>query len=762
MTKFHRFTAPSYYSAPTLAAAPAVATFDSIQYDFFNVVSAGTGAGGSAFADGYKAAGPNTGSYLVAFGEDASSSNANRGLRALGENTDHLDDLVHRDLAIPVRTVAVTPGIAVPSIALPPGTYVGHTLTYPLELLFDLVDDQDREIFNPATGAKIKVASISDAVIGDGFSAGVVTLTLSEPIPIAQTYRLYYAARTNVANLPVDAFTFIKVRGAQEVNAEVEATFAHLQAPLSVGQPWNAVPYTTLYDAAFSGLNERYKRSATKDVALPAYHPGSIAMNTPGSGSWFEKTNVGPGLTGYSSVTGALLSGPVGLAEHALGATWAAVLTDAITYPGGTTSNRASASSGFVFLGGFRTGNTEVTRSTPGIFSFYSGVRGDGNQVGAGYTFLPAGAVTVSGANLSLSGSAKFFTIEGTPKSTFALGIDILRINVAGVIHTVTITALTSATVGVMRYLDGSVPTFGPGAGTLVEWIQTHTFQSDGGVRWWEHALNAEADSGVDYRGYVFATRPRYGLSATFADETARFFAGDDAAATTRVALAWGGYRQTGSVFKYVAHSYLYGDGGASLAGAFATASSVTAASLLITTAGATVTGGMNTDTLIATGVSNFADKATFLGINPSEFKVGFLVSGGVVELDVPYHGTAGQLYTSLTTASTAPTLNVETATQFIRWTLDAANPTSNTATMILNGLVNGSFNSGRVTVAVRRTTASRINKVAFTCTGATSHLELTDASLSPITSGGTYWWDVYEGTIVGGDVFWKVSRYRA
>ena len=274
MPKFHRFTAPSYYGAPSIGAPPAgVVTFEGVDYDLFNVTTAGTGAGGSSFMDGYKTVGPNTGTYAVAFGEDASSSNANRGFRALAENTDVLDDLMHRDIALPlVSSTQTSDGTATyGSIVLPVDTFIGNSGGYALEDLFSIVDANDREIIDPVTYAKVTVTSISEA-IGGGFSTGTLTLTFSQNVPNGVQFKVYYASRGNLATMPVDSLSYIRVRGAEEVSADVERLFAELHGnSLLWNDPWTS----TIYDLARSGLNERYRRSTGSTGSL----------NTPGDGS---------------------------------------------------------------------------------------------------------------------------------------------------------------------------------------------------------------------------------------------------------------------------------------------------------------------------------------------------------------------------------------------------------------------------------------------------------------------------------------------
>lgn len=206
---FHRLTNPSYVNPSG--------------FDFINALS-----GTPAPADGAKVGGPNNGTYFVGFGEDATTLAVNRGLKALAQNTDTLDDLFHRDLAVPTRTVdATAPGGGVSFITLTgPGVYigVGGTPATPagFNTCFEILDDNDNEIIVPATGARCVVTSILGGTIGTGFSLANIDLIVTPAIPAGVTYRVYYALRGNLATLPSDALTNIKIRGAQELDASFE------------------------------------------------------------------------------------------------------------------------------------------------------------------------------------------------------------------------------------------------------------------------------------------------------------------------------------------------------------------------------------------------------------------------------------------------------------------------------------------------------------------------------------------------------------
>lgn len=278
---FHRFVQPAYFGAPACPAGPAVVAFNGVNYNLFNVTSGGIGAGGSALMSDAKPSGVNTGTYAVAFGEDATSTNFNRGFKALVENTDTLDDWFHRDIASPVRTANVAAGAPVASIVLPAGTYVGSSIGYSLDTLFSILTSDSEEILDGDN--KVSVASITGATIGDGFSAGAVTLNLSFPIPAGVTYYVVYGTRSNLATLPADALIAVGVRASEEVAADVRRMIAHLKNEPATA--WDANPTFNTWGLGAGGLNSLYRRSSTGQGYSANVDVSATTINTPGSGA---------------------------------------------------------------------------------------------------------------------------------------------------------------------------------------------------------------------------------------------------------------------------------------------------------------------------------------------------------------------------------------------------------------------------------------------------------------------------------------------
>jgi hypothetical protein len=254
---FHRLAVPTY--AGGLPGG----------YDYINDPVANGDAGVPAFVGVKKVGGPNDGTWLVAFGEDGTSENANRGLAALAQNTDYIDDILHKDLALTVRTNNATAVGAVASVVISGEVYVAAFGTTNNQeqrnRLISVLDANDNEIID-SSGATVQASLIHDGasnnVLGTATSGFYTnpTISFSPAIPDTTVYRVYYGERANLAELPVDAFTDVRIRGAQEVDGGVEKQLRDLHAPGAI-QAWDAPFDATIQALARSGLNERYRRS---------------------------------------------------------------------------------------------------------------------------------------------------------------------------------------------------------------------------------------------------------------------------------------------------------------------------------------------------------------------------------------------------------------------------------------------------------------------------------------------------------------------
>lgn len=274
---FHRLEVPTYFGGLPVG------------YDYINTPSDPSvgGTGVPSFTDGKKSGGPNDGTYMIAFGEDATSSFANRGLKALAQNTDQLDNMFRRDIALTARTADVLASLPVSSFTIAGSIFVGElgvsNTQATRDLLVSVLDSNDNEIIT-AGGTKVVAALIHDGantnVVGTQTSGffSTPTVNLNAPIPAGVTYRVYYGFRSNLASLPKDAFTNIKIRGAQEVSGEVERVLRDLHSVVP-GPSWNDPFAATIGSLARTGLDGRYR--------LTTVDPGpSTVTDTPGSGGY--------------------------------------------------------------------------------------------------------------------------------------------------------------------------------------------------------------------------------------------------------------------------------------------------------------------------------------------------------------------------------------------------------------------------------------------------------------------------------------------
>jgi hypothetical protein len=190
---FHRLSVPVY-----VGGLPA-------GYDYLNdpVANAFPGAGVPAPTDTgplSSTSSPNAGTYFVGFGEDGRAFAPNRGLFALGTNTDFIDDFLHGDFAVLASTdfafgsPAVLVGtVASPIFVGPPGTL---NTAAGLEQYFHVTDQNNNDIVD-ASNVQCIVTAVSGGV--GTFFTGSLTLTLNITPPAA--YRVWYGARSSLIEM---------------------------------------------------------------------------------------------------------------------------------------------------------------------------------------------------------------------------------------------------------------------------------------------------------------------------------------------------------------------------------------------------------------------------------------------------------------------------------------------------------------------------------------------------------------------------------
>lgn len=196
---FHRFVTPTYFKIP-------------VGDDLINVVSGGTGAGGSAFANAKKVGGPNTGTYFNAYGEEGVSANFNRGLRALAENCDFLDNIVHTDIATATfDTGGPAPGggtafhdLAGTPLTIFMGVPGNENNAVGLSSVMRVLDSRGNDIIDPATGRIVRVWYTDQAALDDPLPdmwvpAATVRVYFTPAIPEGVSYHLHYGIRSELA-----------------------------------------------------------------------------------------------------------------------------------------------------------------------------------------------------------------------------------------------------------------------------------------------------------------------------------------------------------------------------------------------------------------------------------------------------------------------------------------------------------------------------------------------------------------------------------
>jgi hypothetical protein len=258
---FHRLTTPTYFGG--LVGGQ----------DYLNTPSDPSvgGSGVPALVDPIKSGGPNDGTYFCAFREDGRSEFVNRGLFAIGQNTDTLDDILRT--SIPSVTFAdATAAGAVTTVALVGEIWVGENGTANTQANRDKivrVTDQNNNDLE-VSGAKIVAVLIHDGaaanVVGtqlSGFRTNA-SVNFTPSIPNTTTYRVWYGVRNNFANISATAKGALfreQLRTINNVPGEVRSLLRQVHSEVSVNQAWDAAFDSTIRSLAAAGLNERYRRA---------------------------------------------------------------------------------------------------------------------------------------------------------------------------------------------------------------------------------------------------------------------------------------------------------------------------------------------------------------------------------------------------------------------------------------------------------------------------------------------------------------------
>jgi len=175
-----------------------------------------------------KPTGPYAGTYFVVLGEEAFATHFNRTNFALAENTDYLDNLAHRDLAVPVMKLVTVNGGGL-TADIPGDIFVGMPGTPNTQLARDgLVEFYDKDGLGNPVGPAVAIVSgdyvpivavaievngggtniVGDGAPGDGDGFYTdPTITFSTPLAPGATYLALCYERSNFANQEVGIFT---------------------------------------------------------------------------------------------------------------------------------------------------------------------------------------------------------------------------------------------------------------------------------------------------------------------------------------------------------------------------------------------------------------------------------------------------------------------------------------------------------------------------------------------------------------------------
>jgi hypothetical protein len=152
-----------------------------------------------------------------------------------------------------------------------------------IEDFFRLVTEPYNGAPVEADGTPITISSLTGANIGDGWYTGSLTLNFSGPIAAGQFWQVYYTNRALLQSLPTDAFSFNTVRNTITVNEQLQEVLRDLHSG-GAADVWDDAWASTILDLAYSGLDDRYRRSTT----------GAGNLDTPGDGAIITRDGQAP------------------------------------------------------------------------------------------------------------------------------------------------------------------------------------------------------------------------------------------------------------------------------------------------------------------------------------------------------------------------------------------------------------------------------------------------------------------------------------
>jgi hypothetical protein len=690
----YRFSAPSWVGVTAIPVnGQALQSLTNGQfYRWINVGPDGAELD-SAPMDGPKDGGPNSGTSMVAFGEDFTSEFANRGFRALSQTTDAFDEWLNADhpLAFLHQVTLTVPSntVTIPSLTYlgPSGTTLNSTN---LPKYFRILDESlDEVVFDDNEVVVAQSCTVATSPTPP-YTSGSETLTLNRTI-LAGTYYILCSRRRSIATAERDALLSPVIAGVARIPGSLRAVVRTLRGDgEDIFEPWQ----TTINDLLLRCFDGVYRNAST----LPT-PPSAITMtgygtsaDLAGFGGWFRRD--GAAALGYSALELETASNY----QDPFGAIWAAWAEDHTPADGEGPGEFMTATRGFAYVGQrvlAQNATASLTRppSYGGFGAFVAHY--DTHQT----TTLVPTYINPAGCNVNLqriSGSDRvtitsggnYFrkTLSGTPRSSIILGVTLLEIRWTNpsdplfpgverkrVYRVMEILSDTSVRV---RNPDGSQPSFPAGAtaGVISRWI-TPTFQVLDGLQEMQ-AFKAHPDAALFESGSFWAISPPIHTQTT-ADQIAPgqgAYLGASENTSSALALRWGGYSRT--TFQLQALGQLRGDGSVACTN-IAASGSVSCASLSVV--GAIQCGNVVCDDIFAQDIE--CDTVTTV-----------TVTADAVNADNVFTNLLARLVTSVTDSTNSNhALNLTTALQtsghvFVTISGSASNITSITLPSMSTG----------------------------------------------------------------------------
>lgn len=699
---FHRLTdPPADYVLGGAGTLPP--SYDYINNDPDNGV--GTGANQQANADSAVSTLYNTGSYFIAWQEDAISKAVNRGLKALAENTDYLDELFRRRLGLnSVKSVTITSGNNY--VQLTGHFYCGELGVDDPARLFSVVTKGAvtfQDAFAPSGGstyAWLYVQDVRDSagagsVVGDGWVENPRVYFNFSP---TANFPCYILGMERGALYSAEEYHLGDYNPRRAVvDGSIQDRFVRILG--GSAERWTDAQTSSIHELSCRGLDDLYR------------------VNPIGSLTPFE---AGAGGTITRDAQALRVEVPGGSVDRNLyDVANASFISDLVDVgwdgSGAARSNTSIGSSGFVALGS-RWGHPSLREVAPTIATFMSLIPQRDTQADADlYTSIPVwsdASIINDGLGdsftLTLAGTGAypdaFFWNQGTAMTAVVTRRDLIEVNDGTTKRVFVIQALDpiDSTLATLVPLDGGceaglflVPT-----NCTIRWIQTQMYVGQGAPG---SKFFVDGDPVLDitdaFDGLYMVRSPVNGaLSLGLADNPVAFFGADVEA---RKALSVGVFDSDPSDAKFTETFFVQGDG----------------------------------------LVSAVKFEATSLGVDS-------IVSEG---------GVKGALFTAkeVGLASSATEWNVSLGS-----CATITNPTAGSSSFL--SLTLTGMDSGGVTyqLAVVRDATNLMNKLVLPDEVTENILSESDSLLSPPVVGKTVV-DLYTGKQVGLVVYWSVERFE-